>query len=541
MTSKKKSLFKAIKKFVYFISYFSCAHLWGTVCQMPDSTFLNLGEFTNTNAFYERGIYGQNVNVANIELHVPNVYEDSYLLFLKDANYSTYYPEEYTTERIGIHQNQTLAVIAGYNADYPDQNVSTGLAHKAAYTAVQAGENTILLSADKVILSTYEKFFSNGTEVISSSWKDSGENGHLTGAVLDSYACKNPSVVFVAAASNDASEGAGNVNSPYKNMNVVKVGALDDTTCFKTISPSSSYGPNDFYNPITGEVAKGVVSAVDISAAGTVYTMKANETLGNVSGTSLAAPIVSSAATLMLSYSKEKNMDSSSRDARLIKSILLNSAKKLDSWDNGTQIRDSATVNGKVFNGVFTTERALDYYSGAGALDAGQALSEYDKFGSTSFLGEVAKSDSVFYYFDSASEDAVLNATLCWFAGSEVDNVIYDSSLNISSIDASSSYFANLDLRLWYQDGAGELQLMAQSISEYNNVEHLYLNLDKSGSYALEIFFKDLIYGDAAKETYALAWNLTQPQIPEPSCAAMLAAISAFLGICAKRIASSRR
>ena len=254
-----------------------------------------------------------------------------------------------------------------------------------------------------------------------------------------------------------------------------------------------------------------------------------------MSGTSLAAPTVSSAAILMLSYSKEKNMDASSRDARLVKSILLNSAKKLDSWDNGTQIRNSVSVNGKVFNGVFTTERALDYYSGAGALDAEQALAEYDKFGSTSFLGEVAKSDSSFYYFESAADNAVLNATLCWFAGSEVENVIYDSSLNISSIDASSSYFANLDLRLWYQNDGGELQLIAQSISEYNNVEHLYLNLDKSGNYALEVFFKDLIYGDTAKETYALAWNLAQSQIPEPSCVAILAAISAIACIAARR------
>ena len=233
--------------------------------------------------------------------------------------------------------------------------------------------------------------------------------------------------------------------------------------------------------------------------------------------------------------SKEKNMDASSRDARLVKSILLNSAKKLDSWDNGTQIRNSVSVNGKVFNGVFTTERALDYYSGAGALDAEQALAEYDKFGSTSFLEEVAKSDSSFYYFESAADNAVLNATLCWFAGSEVENVIYDSSLNISSIDASSSYFANLDLRLWYQNDGGELQLIAQSISEYNNVEHLYLNLDKSGNYALEVFFKDLIYGDTAKETYALAWNLAQSQIPEPSCVAILAAISAIACIAARR------
>ena len=89
-------------------------------------------------------------------------------------------------------------------------------------------------------------------------------------------------------------------------------------------------------------------------------------------------------------------------------------------------------------------------------------------------------------------------------------------------------------MRLWYQNDGGELQLIAQSISEYNNVEHLYLNLDKSGNYALEVFFKDLIYGDTAKETYALAWNLAQSQIPEPSCVAILAAISAIACIAAR-------
>ncbi|MFR6034372.1 MAG: hypothetical protein ACLUKN_15075 [Bacilli bacterium] len=48
---------------------------------------------------------------------------------------------------------------------------------------------------------------------------------------------------------------------------------------------------------------------------------------------------------------------------------------------------------------------------------------------------------------------------LCVGLLSEVENVIYDSSLNISSIDASSSYFANLDLRLWYQNDAENFSL----------------------------------------------------------------------------------
>ena len=41
----------------------------GVVCQMPDSSFLDMADFTGAKAFYERGIYGQNVNVANLELN----------------------------------------------------------------------------------------------------------------------------------------------------------------------------------------------------------------------------------------------------------------------------------------------------------------------------------------------------------------------------------------------------------------------------------------------------------------------------------------
>ena len=497
------------------------ASAWGAVCQMPDSTFLNLGDFVGANAFYERGIYGQNVNVANLELHIPDTGQEIYTLFLKDVDYSTYYPSEYTSERIGIHQNQTLSIMAGYNASYSDQEVSTGLAYKAKYTAAQVGESSILFSSDNVIISSYEKFFSNGTEVISSSWKDSGTNSHIAGIVLDSMASKNASVIFVAAAANDGDEGAGTVCSPYKNMNVISVGALDDTTYFQTINPSSSYGPNDFYNPITKEIIKDVVSAVDISAPGTVYTVKADETLGNVSGTSFAAPIVSSVATLMVSYSKETNMAASSRDARLVKAILLNSASKQKAWNNGSNVVNSVEVDGKVFDGVISTQQSLDYYYGAGALDAEQALAEYDNFGITSFLDDVSKDSSTYYHFYTDSENLTLTATLCWFVESDVENINYDYSGNISSIDASLSYFSNLDLRLWYEDAGGEDILIAQSISDYNNVEHLFLTLDKSGNYTLEVYFKDMVYGDTDSETYALAWNVST-QIPEPAHAALI-------------------
>ena len=364
----------ALKKVFYAAVLFSCSELSAVVCEMPDSSFLDLGEFVGANAFYERGVYGQGVNVANIELEVASKEDEEsygkYAVFLKDSVYTTYVPNY---EIPSFHAYATLAIMAGNNKSYKDQKAATGLANMANYVSGQLKDG--IRASNKDVVKVYETFFSNGTDVISSSWKDSGDSSYMAGVVLDSYAAKGVNTVFVAAAAND------------------------------------------------GE-------------------------------------------------------------------------------------------------------------SGAGALNASEALSQYDGFGTTSFLGNIGSGESSFYEFYAGESGAVLGATLCWMLGSTVNDIVYDSFEEITSIDASSSYFANLDLRLWYADGSEDI-LIAQSVSEYNNVEHLFLELTKVGNYKLEVFFKDLVYGNSAGETYGIAWNLAS--IPEPS------EYAAVIGITAILIAAFRR
>lgn len=512
-----------LKSFALAAALSVSAELHAVVCEMPDSSFLNLGGFVGADAFYGSGICGQGAKVANLELYVASNDEDpEYSIFLKDSNYATYHPES-TTERCGSsHPYQTLSIMAGYNAGYENQEVSTGIAYGASYVSGQVGENSLFVT-DQLVMRTYEKFFTNGTDVISSSWKNDGASAFMAGTVLDSYALKNTRTVFVGAAANDGGDGPGHVSSPYKNMNVISVGALDDSTGFKTVAGTSSYGPNDFYNPLTGKTVKGVVSAVDIAAPGTVYTVRQNGTLGNDRGTSFAAPIVSSTVALMVSYSKQTSMAEDSRDARLIKAVLLNSASKTAGWGNGARITDSVTANGRVYNGVYSTSQSLDYRSGAGSLDAAETLAQYSNYAQTSFLDAVQNGESRFYDFYADLPGMTLTATLCWYLGSDVSDITYGSGGDISSIDADMSYFSNLDLRLWYIDG-GDDALVAQSVSEYNNVEHLFLELAKEGHYRLEVSFEDLIYGDALNETYGIAWNLST--VPEPSVSAVIFGLS---------------
>ena len=105
---------------------------------------------------------------------------------------------------------------------------------------------------------------------------------------------------------------------------------------------------------------------------------------------------------------------------------------------------------------------------------------------------------------------------------------------NISAIDADLSYFSNLNLRLWYAGDGGDI-LIAQSVSEYNNVEHLFLELSQSGDYRLEVVFEDMVYGDISEESYGIAWNLSA--IPEPShCAALLGAVAIMFCIFRRRV-----
>ncbi|MFR6034205.1 MAG: hypothetical protein ACLUKN_14160, partial [Bacilli bacterium] len=133
-----------------------------------------------------------------------------------------------------------------------------------SYTSAQIAEDSFFRS-DKTELETYKLFFTNSTDVISSSWCDIEiPLTYKKGVVLDSYAYANPRTLLVGAAANDGAEGANTVRSPFLNMNALKVGALDDSTNFKTVASYSSYGPNHFYNPVTKEVKESVVSAVDI-------------------------------------------------------------------------------------------------------------------------------------------------------------------------------------------------------------------------------------------------------------------------------------
>jgi hypothetical protein len=279
---------------------------------------------------------------------------------------------------------------------------------------------------------------------------------------------------------------------------------------------------------------------VDIVAPGTNLTLAAyggatggnifggdtysdtNKYYGGEAGTSFSSPIVAAGGALVIDAGKALfSTDRKSYDARVIKAVLMNSATKLSSWNNGQSM----------VNGVITTTQSLDPAQGAGQINLKSAWTQYTS-GTTDVpgltggtvhsigwdFGSVAAGGSNDYSVDQViPAGSQFTLTLSWFAH------------NTTTIDGNSQVaaylaFDNLDLQV-FENINGTLTLVAQSISKYNSSEHLYFTAPDSASYVFRVLDAGYNWnglGGATPDTttdYGFAWNAA---VPEPTSCALL-------------------
>jgi hypothetical protein len=209
--------------------------------------------------------------------------------------------------------------------------------------------------------------------------------------------------------------------------------------------------------------------------------------------------------------------DSKAIDGRVIKAVLLNSADKIPGWNNGQT----------PVNGVITTKQALDYTSGAGALDLNQAFTQYTG-GEADILGEptsatvlpigwlyghatVGGAANKYVIAGSQTAGSTLTATLDWYATEHLDT---------TTLNATYGSLDELDLQVWSTDASGLPQtLIAQSIAQDNTVQQLYFQLPSTGDYLLEVVDDGATWNvdptPTTGDDFGLAWNITP--VPEPA------------------------
>lgn len=402
------------------------------------------------------------------------------------------------------------------------------------------------------ILAPYKLFFrgigGRSADVINSSWGGSGDAAAVSdeSLTIDALARENPITAFVAAAGNG---GAEPVSAPGSGYNNITVGSLGGPSAL-TPSTFSSRGAVDFFNPEEngglGVLHVGVRAAVDIAAPGEQMFLAAYlgptgtlQYLPDITqdpsptglffisqnGTSFAAPTVAGGIALLkdVAMGPAFALADEAFDTRVIKSVLMASSTKTVGWDNGQAAGPDDVVR---------TTRALDYATGAGALDLTNAAVVYllsatrDVPGTAGGMiapsgwdfGAVAPGHSNDYVFDSTfSQGLVLTLSLNWFAGTSIDAPT-DLGRGLS--------FADLNLELSLVTDGVFVKLVAESATLYNNTEFLRVDIPAGGQYMVRVTFLGLVYGPspAAPESYGLAWSSAQPApIPEPPALLLIA------------------
>ncbi len=198
-----------------------------------------------------------------------------------------------------------------------------------------------------------------------------------------------------------------------------------------------------------------------------------------------------------------------STDPRVIKAVLLNSARPLANWtNNATRVGDT-----------WTTTQPLDYKQGAGQIALDRAYVQYDAPSQSGVVEEtgwdlntVAEGSPLDYpIYVRLEENTPFVATLVWFMDRDVlgyDPAAADPFAGSTLVDNS---FANLDLELWSTDAQNDpLDLVAESISSVDSVEHVRFDIPRTDHYLLRVKWTSEVFdnvGDVNETQFGIAWS----------------------------------
>jgi hypothetical protein len=518
---------------------------------------LDVGQMIGAYSFYDNGYTGSRTIVANIEAGLVWSGHPDLATATTDVNGGQY----------DRHATWVGGILAGEGTGPIDRGIAYGATLWSGAIATSWLLNPGQYSQsftynDSSFLLPYQKSLdtgvttSNGTQtadVINSSWGEgSGFSGNdQMSLTIDALAAlSGKTIVF---ASGDSGPSTNTVGGPFSGQNAIVVGATqfdnaNDT--YDAVASFSSRSPNTFFLPgnaagSTGTTISNARALVDLVAPGTnlvtpFYGGATGGFAGNtpasgyysagVAGTSVAAPIVSAGAALVVDAGKALYAtDPKAIDGRIVKAVLMNSATELSGWNNG---------QGLNAQGVIVTSQALDYTQGAGQINLSGAYAQY--IGGTADLpsrtgGTVSpigwaygtithnpSAEAVDKYQIAAplQAGAEMKVTLDWFS---------NQTFTPDSLTSTFGDFDNLNLEVW-NESTPTPTLVAESDSLYNSVQFLDFDLPSTGLYSIRVVEDNYVYNyDAGTSTdFGLAWS-----VPEPTSGSLL--LIAGMGLLGRR------
>jgi hypothetical protein len=541
---------------------------------------VDVNTFLGAPRFYNAGFTGTNAMVANIEAgYVWNGHEAL-------AHVTMIPTSGGALGEFDRHGTWVAMVLGGRPGGTSPGDYQRGMAPNAqlASGAIATGwsgsrytGNFNFNAGDISTLGPYRAAFITGVpsssglrraDVINSSYNGNGDadGTSVLSATLDALINENPRTLLTLAVGNTTSpngEGPNRVPFPASGFNNMSVAALTSNGgAYDTPTFFTNGGPNDYSDSVNLTVG-AIRQVVDIAAPGESFSTAyyGGETGGNgpsvpgpingpaggpnwytrsISGTSFSAPTVGGGAALLYDAAYAVlSATPDARDARVVKSVLMNSADKTSNWDNGQTAHPNA-------NGGVLTSRGLDDRVGAGRMNLDRAFDQFlsgttDVAGTAHGalgtvnargwdFGEVAQGITNDYLLNGViNAGNLFTATLTWFR----DRATFG---NTNFLDNS---YDNLDLELWSTSGGSPLSLISESSSRYNNTEHFQFAIPTAGQYMLRVRWTEELFdtiGDANVEQYGLAWAVA---VPEPSTLLMLTTLLTVICLSRRRTSAN--
>lgn len=530
-----------------------------SVAATPADIFdgFSVNHFLGADRFYIDGYTGSRAIIANIEAGLIWNGHDS-LSHIDTFFHATFQQGAGSqTGQFDRHATWVGSILGGRpggDPDGPNGEFQRGIAHGATLWSASIAANWTGLTSfnlsDGSFTHPYQQAMVTGVtshdltqtaDVINSSWGISGDanGGSYYSIAIDALINQSGKIaVFSAGNAGTPTGGANTVTAPASGFNAITVAALGNETeaqPFNRRSTFSSRSPSTFFNPQT--FSTSITRAnIDIAAPGENLTLAYydGQTGGNApnlfnppnvspgstggwtpdkAGTSFAAPMVAAGAALLVDAGKDRFAGGQSIDARVIKSVLLNSADKTSSWNNG---QSTVTVNGSP---VISTSQSLDYDVGAGRMNLRRAFDQYTT-GTNNLPGNIGGNvqlngwdfgrvtsglNNDYFLPGNLSNATQLTVTLDWF----VDRTLtFNSGSGV--FNTANISMDNLDLEIWSVVSGSFTTLKARSNSTVNNVEHLHYDVSTPGQYGIRVRWTSETYdliGDLNAEDYGLAWS----------------------------------